>query len=129
MIWFLVIHPDRPPLRFRRFRVLGISFSTVVRMVDLLLGLDLFDPALGEESAIDLLNGLEAQKEELSALLTVPYAQRDELLRRAAGITVRILVPAVFTGVGGGGRHGGVGSPSLRTPCEWIGDARNVGAD
>jgi hypothetical protein len=128
MIWFLVIHPGRPPLRFRRFRVLGISFSAVVRMVDLLLGLDLFDPALGEESAIDLLNGLEAQKEELSTLLPVPYAQRDELLRRAAS-TVGILVPAVFTGVGGRGRHGGVGSPSLRTSGERIGDARNFGRD
>ena len=50
-------------------------------MMNLLLGLDLFDPALGEESAIDLLNGLETQEEELSALLSVTYAQRDEFLR------------------------------------------------
>lgn len=67
-------------MRFRRFWVLGISFSAVVRMMDLLLGFNLFDPAFGEESAINLLNGLEAQKEELSTLLPVADAQRDELL-------------------------------------------------
>jgi hypothetical protein len=75
MIWFLVSHPDWPPLWFRRFRILGVSFSTIVRMMDLLLGFDLLDPPLGEEPAVNLLNGLEAQKEELSALLLVTYAQ------------------------------------------------------
>jgi hypothetical protein len=68
-------HPDWPPLWFRRFRILGISFPTIIRMMDLLLRFDLLDPSLGEEPAVNLLNGLEAQKEELSALLSVTYAQ------------------------------------------------------
>jgi hypothetical protein len=73
VIWFLVVYPGRPPLRFCRFGILGISFPTIVRMMDLFLGFDLLDPALGEESAINLLDGLEAQKEELSTLLSIAY--------------------------------------------------------
>lgn len=65
-------------MRFGRFRILGISFSTIVRMVDLLFGLDLLDPALGQEPTVNLLDGLEAQKEELSTLLHVTNLQRDE---------------------------------------------------
>jgi hypothetical protein len=47
-------------------------------MVDLLFGLDLLDPALGQEPAVNLLNGLEAQKEEFSTPLHVTNLQRDE---------------------------------------------------
>ena len=72
-------------------------------MVDLLLGLYLFDPALGEEPAVNLLNGLEAQKEVLSTLRQVTNLQRFELFRGVAG-TVRIIVSDVVAWVGGGGR-------------------------
>lgn len=68
MIWFLVGHPTGPPLRLRRLRVLGTFFPTIIGMVDLLFGFDFLDPPLGEEPTVNLLDGLEAQKEELSAL-------------------------------------------------------------
>jgi hypothetical protein len=47
-------------------------------MVDLLFGLDLLDPALGQKPTVYLLNGLKAQKEELSTLLHVTNPQRDK---------------------------------------------------
>jgi hypothetical protein len=71
MVGFLVSHAHGPPLRLCRFWIFGISFPTIVRMMDLLLGFYLLNPALGEEPAVNLLNGLEAQKEVLSALLRV----------------------------------------------------------
>jgi hypothetical protein len=79
MIWFLVGNAGRPPLRLRRLGVLRISLSTIVRMMDLFLGFNLLDPALSEEPTINLLNGLEAQEEELSALLPVANTQGYEL--------------------------------------------------
>jgi hypothetical protein len=61
MVWFLVSHTDRPPLRLCRCRILGLSLSTIVRMMYLLLGFYLLDPALGKKSAVNLLNCLEGQ--------------------------------------------------------------------
>ena len=80
MIGFFMIHFNRPPLWLRRFRILGLSLSTIVRMMDLLLGFDLLDPAFGKEPAVNLLNCLEAQKEVVSALVPITNGQLFQLL-------------------------------------------------
>lgn len=66
MIRLLVFDSDRPPRRFRHFRV-RLHFrirprarpSAIVRIVDLLPGLDELDECLGDDSAIQLLKCLE----------------------------------------------------------------------
>ena len=94
-------------------------------MVDLLFGLDLLDPALGEEPTVNLLDGLEAQKEELSTLLYVTNLQRDEPFGGAASI-VKVLVSRVVTWVGGSRCDRGARSPSFRASRERIGDTRSL---
>jgi len=94
-------------------------------MVDLLFGLDLLDPALGQEPAVNLLNGLEAQKEKLSTLLHVANLQLDEPFRGAASI-VRVLISSIVTWVGGGRCDRGARSPSFRVSRERIGDTRSL---
>ncbi len=93
-------------------------------MVHLLLGLNLFDPALRYEPAIDLLNCLEAQAEVLFAFLTVARVKRNESFWRTA-TTLSATVASTETSVRVALSDSRVGPSALGTGCERIGNARN----
>ena len=103
MVGFLMVNVDRPPLRLRRFRVLGLSFSTIVGMADLLLWFDSLDPALGKEPAVNLLDSLEAEKKILAAFLPITDTQVFEPFCAVAG-RVTIFTAGIVAQVRGGRR-------------------------